>query len=286
MNKVRLIQGKGDWEATPPTGASDSDLHAFDNDVVLYGGVLSVSGGHALVQESDTPGMSVKVNPGIIYVFNDDWAPASAQIKFYHVVREEVTSGIAISSNPSGSTRYDVVCQAIDKVTTPNDDGSNVVPIEVVEGTPGDSLQDVIDALPDYHLPLAGIEVVNGASSITDSDIVDLRSQIQLDPAILSAPIQELAYASSINLDLSYGTNKFQINNPSGSMTIGFSFPAGMPIYVVVANPDSETITWTGVKWPDGGDVPDPTAEDYDTYLFMTLPNGDILGYAVGSEFA
>lgn len=172
--KVRLINGKGDWGATPPTGATDADLSHIVNDIIDSGGVLDVSGGDGLVEESGTPGMHVQVAAGTIYVENSAWTQNSFEPKVYQVVRDSATTNVSISSNPSGSTRIDLICQKIDKVTTPNDDADNVCPIVVVAGTPGSG----VPATPSNHEVLAQVTVASGETSITNSEITDVRRQI------------------------------------------------------------------------------------------------------------
>lgn len=172
--KVRLIQGKGDWTDVPPTGASDADLSHIVNDFVVQGGVLNPEDGNALVEESGTPGMSVQVAAGIIYVENEAWTENSFEPRFYQVVRNSAQTAIPISSNSSGLTRIDLICQEVDTVTAPNDDADNVCPITVVEGTPGSGAP----AVPGNHEALAEVEVIDAATSITDADITDRRRPI------------------------------------------------------------------------------------------------------------
>lgn len=184
MRKIRIINGKGDWEATPPTGASDADFYHIINDIVDTGGVVAKADGDSLVAELDTPGLGVQIAPGTIYVPNSSWTPNSFEPKFYTVVAPDIEI-LAISSNPSGSTRIDLIAQKVDKITTPNDDASNVCPAVVVEGVPGDPAP----ALPADHVWLAEVEVLDGASSITDAHITDKREQITFNDTILPAEI-------------------------------------------------------------------------------------------------
>src|SRR5437868_294546 len=101
MKKVRIIQGKGDWGATPPTGASDADLYQLANDLVVQGGVVSKSAGDSLVHELATPGLGVTINAGTIYVPNSDWTPNSILPRYYQVVADSAQD-LALASNSSG----------------------------------------------------------------------------------------------------------------------------------------------------------------------------------------
>lgn len=203
MKKVRLIQGKGDWEATPPTGASDADLYQLANDLVVQGGVVSKSAGDSLVHELDTPGLGVTIDPGTIYVPNSDWSPNSILPRYYQVVADN-PEDLALASNSSGLDRVDLICVMIDKVTTPNDDASNVCPYVVVAGTPGGGAP----AVPDDHELLATVLVVDGATSIVNADIEDNRRNIALKVGLVGddgwTTIDEtLVYNSATSVEVS-----------------------------------------------------------------------------------
>lgn len=231
MARVRLIQGKGDWEATPPTGASDADLSHIANDFVVEGGVLRPEVGEALVVESDSPGMHVQVLQGVIYVENSAYTDQGYEPRFYQVVRPEAETNISISSNPSGQTRYDAIVQVIDKVTPPNDDGSNICPIEVVEGTPGESSI----SLPDNCELLGIVEVADGQTVITDSEILDYRRKVFAMPGFVSPAIQVYEDDTTVTFDSMNGIyNKFWVSL-GGNRTLAFSnLPVGFPIMVYV----------------------------------------------------
>lgn len=206
MSRItRLINGKGDWNDTPPTGASDADLYQMANDFVVQGGVIDLDGGDALVTQSDTPGLSVVVAPGIIYVPNSTWEENTNEPKFYQVVGDTEET-LVISSNSSGSTRVDLVAQKIDKITTPNDDASNVSPLVIVEGTPGDGEP----ALPDDHELLAVVTVEDGATEITNDDIEDRRRQVYLDTKDINNDFVDFVDGATITLNLANKKNKFK----------------------------------------------------------------------------
>lgn len=196
MAKVRLIQGKGDWTDVPPTGASDADLSHLANDFIEDGGVIKPENGNALVEESDTPGMHVKVAPGVIYVENSSWTENSVEPRTYQVVRDTEETGVTIASNSSGSTRIDLICQEIDKVTTPNDDADNVCPITVVQGTPGAG----IPATPNDHERLAYVTVADGETSITNAEITDTRRTVALSnvPKTLDKDMSQVSVNNTV----------------------------------------------------------------------------------------
>lgn len=84
------------------------------------------------------------------------------------------TENLAISSNASGSTRYDIVCMKVDTTVDPDTQADNMCSLVIVEGTGGAG----VPATPSNHLKLAEVEVANGASSISDSEITDTRVAI------------------------------------------------------------------------------------------------------------
>lgn len=223
---VRLIQGKGDWEATPPTGASDADLYQLANDFIVQGGVVNLDGGDAVVTELDTPGYGVKVAPGVLYVPNSSWIANSNEPRYYQVVGD-VEEEIEISTNSSGSTRVDLIAQKIDKVTPPNDEATNVSPLVVIEGTPGGGAPSV----PVNHLLLSTLTLPDGFAAVTNSMIVDNRQQVYLETRDINDDFVTLTDASTITIDLAatrkrkfrvtFGGNRtFVIDNPKEGNTI------------------------------------------------------------------
>lgn len=286
MARVRIINGKGDWGAEPPTGADDHDLQTFLNDFVSAGGVLDLSGGDALVAQSGTPGMSVQVAPGTIYVENSSWSPNSLEPRFYVVVRDSATTAIAISSNPSGSTRFDLVCQEIDKVTSPNDTASNICPITVVAGTPGAG----IPSTPNDMELLAVIEVASGETSITTGDISDERRRVQVNLPAFQSPLQEVADGATITFDLEDGTyNKFLVAITAARTLAVSNVPVGIPFMISIQQDGGggDGVTWwSNILWQDG-EAPDFSGSAdgaYDTFGFIKMANGDYQGFVVGQN--
>lgn len=283
--KIRAIQGKGDWTETPPTGMNDGDIYQLGNDFVIQGGVLRPETGAALVSESSIPGMSVQVAAGIIYVENTAWVEGSFAPRYYQVVRDSAETGIAISSNPSGQTRYDAIVQEIDKVTTPNDDASNVCPITVVEGTPGSTTITI----PDNSELLAVIEVADGETVITDSEIVDYRKKIFGTPNFTSPEIQVYEDDTTITFDLEWGKyNKFWVAI-EGDRTLAFdNVPVGQPfiIYIEQADGGGHTPTLPAGIITSGGEAIEFATDDgaVDVLGLVLLPNGDYQVTVIDSD--
>lgn len=239
--RVRIINGKGDWEDTPPTGADDHDLQSFANDFLITGGVVKLADGMCLVEELDTPAMKVKVAPGVTYVENSSWTESSFEPRFYIVVRD-AEEELDISSNSSGLVRTDLICQKIDKVTTPDDTASNVCPLIVVEGTPGAGAP----ALPADHEAFAEVAVPDGATTIENADITDVRRMVGIDPDLFNIENPKAFFASAAS-GVSYSANQTIYTSPADvnftsptESNVQFLVPAGR-IYGLYINLSSNT---------------------------------------------
>lgn len=106
--------------------------------------------------------------------------------KSYPVLSDD-TETVTIGNNASGQTRIDAIVLHVDVDETVNTDASNVVKLAVVPGTPAGSpvapnaaaIEGVIGS-SDPYIVLAHVTVTNGASSITDANITDVRKAIRL----------------------------------------------------------------------------------------------------------
>lgn len=258
--RTRLINGKGNWEAEPPTGASDADLYQLANDFIPQGGVVDLAGGDAEVTEADTPARSVKVAAGTIYVPNSSWVQNSDEPRYYQIIGD-ADEVLSLSTNSSGSTRIDKIAQKIDKVTAPNDEATNVSPLVVIEGTPGAG----VPATPADHEALASVSLADGYATVTNAMITDLRRQVYLDSkqSLVQGGFTTLADGATITLDLATGIRKFRVTL-GGNRDIVFANPKqGDAFYLRITNdgtartPDwPGTITWIGIE-------DDPDMADY-----------------------
>lgn len=161
-------------------GASEGDVRGNSTDIIEdTGGVVDLVGGHLLVHEAGSPAMSAIIDAGVGYIPNTSFDELdSDSIKFWEAVVAGTTGDrtLSIGSNSSGQTRIDLICLKIEPSTIPDSEASNVASLVVVAGTPGAGAP----AIPDYHLLLAEVTVVNGATEIEDADIADQREQITL----------------------------------------------------------------------------------------------------------
>ncbi len=152
-----------------------ADLRGSIGDILFQEGVVDLSGGHLEVTENTVPDMSVNAAKGIAYVLNDSFTEFSSLQHYWDVIVDS-DQNVSISSNPSGSTRIDLICLKIDTTVTPDANASNVATVVAVEGTPGGGAP----SLPSNHLQLAQVSVANGATSITDANITDSRQQLEI----------------------------------------------------------------------------------------------------------
>lgn len=280
--RIRLINGKGDWTDVPPTGATDADLSHIVNDIISNGGVVDLAGGDCLVEESGTPGMHVKVAAGTVYVENAAWSQNSFEPRVYQVVRDSETTNVSISSNPSGSTRIDVICQKIDKVTTPDDDASNVCPIVVVAGTPGAG----VPATPSNHEALAQVTVVSGETSITNSEIADVRREMALGSVGLLSTSNYAPQGFLVNGRIATSVASNDLTVAIKAMD-GTDPSASNPVYVRIGN-TVRTITSAlsvtkndGTNWMNLGASEHATLEnDLFAYLGYNTTDGVVIGFS------
>jgi len=133
------------------------------------GGVAPATGAFA-VNAQGTPDMTVAVSSGVAYVTGTPTSQNSQTFRVYNSASENVT----ISANSSGSTKYDWVYIKLDATLLANPTLAGTTTATLVtsrstsagtdDGTP-----------PTYGYPVAVVTVANGAVSITNSTIRDIR---------------------------------------------------------------------------------------------------------------
>ncbi len=158
-------------------GVSDADLSNIAVNL-LAKGIVGVN--HYKVEAQETPDMTVKVNTGKCYVAN----PLGSMV---YVSDLDANANVTIASNSSGNPRIDAIVIKLDLGVTPNNYADNVASLVAVQGTPAASpsaptdeeIQTAIGSGNPFYR-LANVTVANGASSITNVDISDQRSGVQL----------------------------------------------------------------------------------------------------------
>lgn len=154
--------------------ASAADLSGWAEAIFSSEGVFAI-GGELAVSESDTPGMSVKVQDGQCLVLRDAYVDNDNTQKFWHVI-VTADEDVTIDNNSSGSTRIDRICVKIDTAAVPDANASNVATLVAVKGTPGAGAPTV----PDNHVLLAQVSVEDSETTILDADITDERTYLSV----------------------------------------------------------------------------------------------------------
>lgn len=154
------------------------DLNGDRTDTILPGivGALTNTSGVApstgsfAVNAQGSPNMTVAVSAGQAYVSATPTGGTAQTIR----VTSDASENVTIASNSTGSTRYDFVYIKLDpdKMNNPAVTGLDVVTLIVQRST---TLASDSNGTPANSLLLAIVSVANGASSITNSNIQDVR---------------------------------------------------------------------------------------------------------------
>lgn len=281
---VRIRNGMRPDPDTGLGGATEGDIRGSMSDLVAdltTGGVVDLSGGHLLVHQADTPDMTVVVDPGVGYVLNSAYDEFDSDtIKYWEVV-VDAEEALVIASNSSGSTRIDLVCLYLDISIEPDEFASNVAELVIVQGTPGAGAP----AVPDDHLKLAQIEVINGATTIPTAKITDSRTQVILKTSIMPSTVVNLAEGAVTN-------GKIVVSVASSDVTVALKTMSGNdpsasePVYVRLGNAThaiTEALNTTcndGTNWFNAGGAELATKE-LDYFVYLALNAGTVyIGFA------
>ena len=125
--------------------------------------------------EQGTPDMTVAVTAGAAYVTATPAGQSSQVLRASMASNDSVT----ISANSTGSTKYDWIYLQVDATAAnnPNLAGDDVASLVVSRSTSNTSDDGTP---PTYGIGLAVVTVANGASSITNGNIRDIRTQSAL----------------------------------------------------------------------------------------------------------
>lgn len=134
-------------------------------------GVAPATGGFA-VNAQGTPDATVAITAGVAYVTG---TPTSQNSQTFRV-KNSASTNLSISANSSGSTKYDWIYIKLDatKLATPNTAGDDVATIVASRSS---SAASDDGTPPTYGYPIAIVTVANGFSTITNSNIRDIRAQ-------------------------------------------------------------------------------------------------------------
>lgn len=163
---------------------TSEEVNAYGTDFVTAGivgtlgntsGVSPATGGFA-VNAQGTPDTTIAVSAGVAYVTG---TPTSQNSQCFRV-KNSASANTTISANASGSTKYDWVYIKLDatKLNAPNTAGDDVATI-VTSRSSSATTDD--GTPPTYGLAIAVVTVANGFSTITNSNIRDIRTQAALN---------------------------------------------------------------------------------------------------------
>lgn len=247
-------------------GVNEGDLRGVESDIVKITGAVDLLGGHLLVHQAASPAMTVVVDKGVWYIENDSYDETDFEsIRFWEAVVAGTTASrtLAIDSNSSGQTRYDLACIKIDPAEAPDKFGSDISELIIVKGTPGAG----VPATPTYYDVLAEIEVINGAVTITDAKITDKRTQVVLNDATVPNAMIAATDAATVHIDAS--VSRLQSVSLGGDRTIVFdNITSKKPIGIFIES-NGHAVTWpAGIDWPGGND-PSLSADGVDCFVVV-----------------
>lgn len=214
------------------------EANAFATDFVSQGvngtitntaGVSPATGAFA-VNAQLTPAMLVDVTLGTAYI---SATPASQAAQVLRAYMAANSTSYAISSNASGSTKYDWIYLKVDptKAGGTEDSAGDDVTALYTSRSSSNSVDN--NAPPTYGILLAIITVANGASSITNGNIADGRTQ-----SALASPTGIVTSRAETTFDFVASgcvwTGDSLGATLNGSMTAGVAYIGGVRVSVPV----------------------------------------------------
>lgn len=159
---------------------SEEGINRITSRLVSAAGVMG--SGDFAVSAAGTPDNTVKVAVGDIVI--GDNSPNTADPDFYYHGWNDAQASFTISANASGNPRIDVVVAYVDLSVVDDSvaDNPGALVVKVVAGTaaatpaaPDDTAIQTDVGIGNPWMLLARVAVSNGFSTITNSDIIDLR---------------------------------------------------------------------------------------------------------------
>lgn len=191
-------------------------------------GIAPSTGAFACNQDA-SPDMGITLTAGSAYIAA---TPASQSAQVLRAYMSANQTSYVINANATGGTRYDWIYLAVNatNAANPSSAGDNVTAI-----TTSRSTSNVSDngSPPTFGILLAVVTVANGASSITNANIADKRTQ-----ATLAAPAALSTYQSENTFDhVASGcvwSGDSYASTLNGSMTAGVVYIGGVRVAVAV----------------------------------------------------
>jgi len=201
---------------------TSEEANAWATDFIsegIVGSVGSTNGiapttGSFSINAQGTPDMTIAVGSGTAYVTGTPSSQASQTFR----VKNSASSNVTISANSSGSTKYDWVYIKLDatKLNTPNSAADDVATL-VTSRSSSASSDD--GTPPTYGYPLAVVTVANGAVSITNSNIRDLRTQSTISSTTAGTSNDWYSLALSPNTVTALGNRSYSLVFNSTDLT-------------------------------------------------------------------
>lgn len=168
------------------------DFHRLLTHFFQEGVVQGVGGDLAVTERSAGANMSVDVAAGLALIeITTTLLDPNDTLKTW--LHSDAVENVLVPAADATNARIDRVVAKFDVSVDPNGVASNIVSIELVEGTPDAS--PAAPAVASNAIPLYQIAVAAGASSITDANLTDERTFVKLLTDVLQdiARVDDLA---------------------------------------------------------------------------------------------
>lgn len=256
-NKLTSIQNSGTNNYLNPLKAvtklaTDLLIPGVVGTITSTGGIAPSTGSMA-VNAQGSPNMSVAVNQGNLYVN----ATPTGDVAQNFSVNQDVAENVTISSNASGSTRFDFVYMTLDpnKLINPAVTGLDAATLITSRSTTNYNAADLVafgnsNGAQANTLLLAVVTVVNGAVSITNANIADVRSRLAISASsagagqVRSSISTALPTTGTVSLDPTIGSI-FTVT-PTGAITLNAVVaPIGAWITIVITTSGASSFSVT-----------------------------------------
>lgn len=174
-------------------------------------GVAPLAGAYA-ANAQGTPNMTVAITSGVAWVTGTPTGGNSQTFRVKMTSSENVT----IAANSTGGTRYDYIYIKLDaaKLANPNLAADDVATLLVSRST---STTTDDGTPPTYGYLIAKVTVSNGASSIVNANITDMRTQASFNAVVNDGwtPVSDSwTYASATTITVPAGaTSKYSVGD-------------------------------------------------------------------------
>lgn len=167
----------------------------------------------AVTQRGAGANMSVDVASGLALIeFTTTLLSPNATLKSW--LYSDDTINVPVPAADLTNPRIDRIVAKFDVSVDPNTAASNIVSIELVEGTPGGSPS--APAEPSNAITLATVAVAASASSITNANITDARTNVTLQTDVLEDLMRVADLASTTNGN---GASLIGVEDSAGNFT-------------------------------------------------------------------